>query len=64
MATAAPKPYVITHSNALDPYDTASFDMAMKEGWMETTNLSNLAGIDLWDADLKEYKSLPVDIHS
>ena len=115
MATAGPKPYTITHSNALDPYDTASFDMATKEGkyqWAVMTRMQdgwkqltcstesasilmdlfkdrqtqfgldillkiptegngkaepaprNLAGIDLWDADLKEYKSLLVDIHS
>ena len=31
-ANPSSKPYVITHSNALDPYDNTSFDVSTKEG--------------------------------
>ena len=115
MAQAAATPYVKTHSNALDPYDTASFDVSTKEGkyqWATMTKLQDgwkpitcntesanilmdlfkdrqthfgldillkiptkgngkaqtnprtLAGVEHWDADLQDFKSLLVDIHS
>eukprot|EP00957_Ditylum_brightwellii_P165671 12612158-Ditylum_brightwellii.AAC.1 len=44
MTTAALTPYVMTHSSALDPYDTASFDMVTKEGkyqWAVMTKMQD-----------------------